>query len=168
MLVRGGAAWHGRDDWGWGVLHEAAVSGCQQVISWTFSRSVSGKNDRDKLGRTPLLAALMAGVGVEAVQELLLQGADPLLGDSVGRTCAEAAVLYCSPATARVVLDYCVNQEMEIDRELLLELAEDNQDMVDTIKSCCNLIYIKQAFLEPCLKSLSTVHTLLKDIHSNK
>ena len=52
-------------------------------------------NVPDKLGRTPLLAGLMAGANVEAVKELLEQGEDPGQEDEVGRGAPEAAVLYC-------------------------------------------------------------------------
>jgi ankyrin repeat protein len=163
VLVRKGADWRAKDDWGWKVQHEAAASGCQAVIKWTFSRSVSGNDDPDRLGRSPLLVALMSGVGCAAVEELLLQGADPGLVDEVGRTCPEAAVLYCSPHTVRVVLDACIAKKVEMDKTLLLELARDrenNMDMVDTINSCCNLVYIKQTLLE--LETLSMVTAQLK------
>ena len=38
MLVKRGAAWRDRDDWGWTVLHEAAASGHQ-----------TGQCDRDNV-----------------------------------------------------------------------------------------------------------------------
>ena len=52
-------------------------------------------NLADKLGRTPLLAGLMAGAGLEAVRELVVQGEDPGQEDEVGRGAPEAAILYC-------------------------------------------------------------------------
>ena len=52
-------------------------------------------NLADKLGRTPLLAGLMAGAGLEAVRELVEQGEDPSQEDEVGRGAPEAAILYC-------------------------------------------------------------------------
>ena len=147
VLVKAGAEWGARDDWGWTVHHEAAHTGSLPVIRWTFSRSSSGINTRDRLGRTPLLVALLSGVGHHAVQELLLQGADPGITDLVGRTCAEAATLYCSPSTLGMVLQHCITMKVMLDRELLLDLAGNNRDMVDTIKTNCNLVHIKQALL---------------------
>ena len=163
VLVRGGADWKAKDDWGWNVQHEAAASGCRAAIEWTFSRSASGTEDKDRLGRTPLLVALISGVEVGALEELLLQGADPEQVDDVGRTCPEAAVLYCSPDTVRMLLESCIARKMQMDKTLLLELAgdkEQNKEMVDTINSCCSLLYIKQTLLE--LETLSKVTAQLK------
>ena len=171
VLVRRGADWKARDDWGWVVQHEAARSGSQAVIRWTFSRSITGNNYKDRLGRTPLLVALMAGVSLQAVEELLLQGADPGIVDEVGRTCPEAAVLYCSPDVVKIVLDQCIAQNMDIDKTLLLDLAgdrEDKKDMVETINTCCNLLFIKQTLLEPCLETLTAAHPSLKSFNPNK
>ena len=61
-------------------------------------------NTKDKLGRTPLLLALLAGAAPPAVTELLNTGEDPSLEDDVGRTCTEAAVLYCSAAVVEIVI----------------------------------------------------------------
>ena len=109
LLVKRGANWKDKDDWGWTVLHEAAAAGnkgggscperiCSRLcagIQWVCKESKGLINLSDKLGRTPLLAGLMAGAGLEAVTELLAQGEDPSQEDEVGRGCPEAAILYC-------------------------------------------------------------------------
>ena len=109
MLVKRGANWKDKDDWGWTVLHEAAASGNKRGhsfltdtlesdrpgVQWVCKESKGLINSADKLGRTPLLAGLMAGAGLEAVAELLAQGEDPAQEDEVGRGAPEAAILYC-------------------------------------------------------------------------
>ena len=109
MLVKRGANWKDKDDWGWTVLHEAAASGNKRGhsfltdtlesdgpgVQWVCKESKGLINSPDKLGRTPLLAGLMAGAGLEAVAELLAQGEDPAQEDEVGRGAPEAAILYC-------------------------------------------------------------------------
>ena len=72
-------------------------------------------NLADKLGRTPLLAGLMAGAGLEAVTELVVQGEDPAQEDEVGRGAPEAAILYCdnkvgtrSESVTSSIIDYHV------------------------------------------------------------
>lgn len=74
------------------------------VIRWTALRCRGMSNTKDKLGRTPLLLALLAGAAPPAVTELLNTGEDPSLEDDVGRTCTEAAVLYCSAAVVEIVI----------------------------------------------------------------
>ena len=133
MLVRAGADWKATDDWGWRVQHEAAASGKKEVIRWTFGRSISGHNDKDQLGRTPLLVALMAGAREEAVEELLHQGADPGPADYVGRTCPEAAILYCTPEVAKLVLTISLGSLTDEVRKGLMDLArERDNDMQST------------------------------------
>ena len=61
-------------------------------------------NTQDKLGRTPLLVALMSGAGPEAVQVLVTEGEMVNITDEVGRTAAEAAILYCSSSVLEVIL----------------------------------------------------------------
>ena len=95
--MKRGAGWRDRDDWGWSVLHEAAAAGqqpgqvqpqigvptttCSEIdimivpgIHWVCRESKGLINVADKLGRSPLLAGLMAGAGLAAVTELLKQG----------------------------------------------------------------------------------------------
>ena len=156
LLVRSGADWKAKDDWGWKVQHEVAASGIRSAIKWTFGRSAGGNNDKDKLGRSPLLVALISGVDKDAVEELLQQGADPGLVDDVGRTCPEAAVLYCTPVILRIIIQACIHRKVEVDKDLLLELAEDQEnptEMMRTINSCCSLQHIKHTLLE--LETLS-------------
>ena len=95
MLIKKGAGWKERDDWGWNVLHEAAAADHPGMIQWICRESKGLINMSDRLGRTPLLAALMAGARLESVRELLDQGEDPGQEDEVGRGAPEAAVLYC-------------------------------------------------------------------------
>ena len=61
-------------------------------------------NTQDKLGRTPLLVALMSGAGAQAVQVLVTEGEMVNITDEVGRTAAEAAILYCSSPVLEVIL----------------------------------------------------------------
>ena len=95
MLIKRGAGWKEKDDWGWSVLHEAAAAGHSAGILWVCRESKGLINVADKLGRTPLLAGLMAGAKLDAVAELLRQGEDPGAEDEVGRGAPEAAILYC-------------------------------------------------------------------------
>ena len=128
MLVKRGANWKDKDDWGWTVLHETAATGRQEGIHWVCKESKGLINVQDKLGRGPLLVGLMAGAGLEAVKELLKQGEDAGQEDEVGRGCPEAAVLYCAPDVIRYILEFCENcdPKPDINRELLLEIAEDH------------------------------------------
>ena len=128
MLVKHGANWKDKDDWGWTVLHETAATGQLEGIHWVLKESKGLVNVEDKLGRGPLLVGLMAGAGVEVVKELLSQGEDPGQEDEVGRGCPEAAVLYCGPDVIRYILEFCINSDPkpEVNRELLLEIAEDH------------------------------------------
>lgn len=95
MLIKRGAGWKDKDDWGWSVLHEAAAAGHPAGILWVCRESKGLVSVMDKLGRTPLLAGLMAGAKLDAVAELLRQGEDPGAEDEVGRGAPEAAILYC-------------------------------------------------------------------------
>ena len=61
-------------------------------------------NTQDKLGRTPLLVALMSGAGSEAVEVLVREGEMVNITDEVGRTAAEAAILYCSSPVLEIIL----------------------------------------------------------------
>ena len=137
-LVKKGMDWKEKDDWGWTILHEVAAAGDAEGIRWVSLRSRGLSNTTDKLGRTPLLTALIAGAEVGAISELLLQGEDPGMEDDVGRTTAEAAVLYCSSEVVQVILKSCLKhnenaalanaEEIEIDKELLLLIAEDHEE----------------------------------------
>ena len=128
MLVKRGANWKDKDDWGWTVLHEAAAAGKLESIHWVLKESKGLINVQDKLGRGPLLVGLMAGIGLESVKELLRQGEDPGQEDEVGRGCPEAAVLYCSSEVIRYILEFCENFDPRpsMNKELLLEIAEDH------------------------------------------
>jgi ankyrin repeat protein len=98
------------------LLHEVAATGNVEAIRWVSSRSRGMTNVCDKLGRTPLLTALIAGAGAEAVQELLKNGEDPAEEDEVGRNTAEAAVLYCSTDVVQIILDATKKvQDNEVD-----------------------------------------------------
>lgn len=84
-------------------------------------------NNQDKLGRTPLLTALIAGAGGEAVEELLKNGEDIAEEDDVGRTAPEAAILYCSPEVIQAVLEATKkNEEIEINVDRLKDIAQDH------------------------------------------
>ena len=138
MLVKRGAAWKDKDDWGWNVLHETAAAGHVEGIHWVLKESKGLVNVQDKLGRGPLLVGLMAGAGLEAVKELLSQGEDPGQEDEVGRGCPEASVLYCAPEVIRYVLQYSrdFDPRPEVNREILLEIAQDHnksQEVTDII-----------------------------------
>ena len=126
-LAKHGIDWKEKDDWGWTLLHEVAATGNVEAIRWVTERSRGMANVCDKLGRTPLLTALIAGNGVEAVQELLNNGENPAEEDEVGRTPAEAAVLYCSADVVQIVLDATKkNKEIEVDADKLILIAEDH------------------------------------------
>ena len=128
-LVKQGISWKDKDDWGWTLLHEVAATGNAEAIRWVSQRSRGMSNVADKLGRTPLLTALIAGAGVEAVAELLKQGEDPGEEDDVGRTSAQAAVLYCSSEVVQIILEAAKkNDKIEFDEEQLLEIAEDHAE----------------------------------------
>ena len=85
-------------------------------------------NLADKLGRTPLLAGLMAGAGLEAVMELVVQGEDPSQEDEVGRGAPEAAILYCDNKVIQYLLEQCCRSDskVELNKKLLSEIAEDH------------------------------------------
>ena len=74
------------------------------MCQWMCQKSSAMSNAKDKLGRTPLLVALMSGEGVEAVEVLVREGEVVTITDEVGRTAAEAAILYCSAPVLEVVL----------------------------------------------------------------
>ena len=139
MLIKRGANWKDKDDWGWNVLHETASAGQLEGIHWVLKESKGLVNVQDKLGRGPLLVGLMAGAGLEAVKEMLRQGEDPGQEDEVGRGCPEAAVLYCAPDVIRYMLQFCDNFDPrpEVNRELLLEIAEDHykaEEVLEIVK----------------------------------
>ena len=116
-----------RGDWGWTLLHEVSSVGNAEAIRWVFSRSRCMTNVADKLGRTPLLTALIAGAGLDAVQELLNHGEDIAKEDEVGRNPAEASILYCCPDVIQIILDETKkDSENEIDIDILLLIAEDH------------------------------------------
>ena len=56
------ADWKVSDDWGWTALHEAAVSGNKEIIRFLMKECRDLINQKDKLGRTPLLLGLMSGI----------------------------------------------------------------------------------------------------------
>ena len=77
-----------------------------KIIStqWVCHKSSIMSNTQDKLGRTPLLVALMSGAEVEAIEVLVREGEMVNITDEVGRTAAEAAILYCSSSVLEVIL----------------------------------------------------------------
>ena len=77
-----------------------------KIIStqWVGHKSSIMSNTQDKLGRTPLLVALMSGAEVEAIEVLVREGEMVNITDEVGRTAAEAAILYCSSSVLEVIL----------------------------------------------------------------
>ena len=76
----------------------------RSLIQWVCQKSSLMSNTKDKLGRTPLLVALMSGAEAEAVQVLVTEGEMVNITDEVGRTAAEAAILYCSSSVLEVIL----------------------------------------------------------------
>ena len=74
------------------------------LLQWVCQKSSVMTNTRDKLGRSPLLVALMSGAGRAAVEVLVAEGEMVDMADDVGRSCAEAALLYCNKEVAEVVL----------------------------------------------------------------
>ena len=147
MLIKKGAGWKERDDWGWNVLHEAAAADHPGTIQWICRESKGLINMSDRLGRTPLLAALMAGARLESVRELLDQGEDPGQEDEVGRGAPEAAVLYCDTEVEKfnknLYVEHCVkviqhvlrrckaqdgDKKVDLNRSLLMEIAEDHAE----------------------------------------
>ena len=95
------------------------------------------RNTRDKLGRTPLLIALIYGAGADAVRELIFHGEDPTEEDDVGRTALEAALLYCSPDVIEVILNALKTSTKKmpvVNTEELLSIADDRTDS-DAVKS---------------------------------
>ena len=139
-LVKKGMNWKQKDDWGWTILHEVSAAGDARGIKWVSCHCSGLVNMKDKLGRTPLLTALMAGAPEDAVNELLEYGEDPGMEDDVGRSCPEAAVLYCSAAVVKLVIDACIKKNrsieademgedlIEIDKEKLLKVGEDHPE----------------------------------------
>ena len=69
------ADWKVRDDWGWTALHEAAVCGNKEIIRFLMKECRDLINQKDKLGRTPLLLGLMSGIDevIFAPQQYLVQ-----------------------------------------------------------------------------------------------
>ena len=63
LLKKFRADWRATDDWGWTALHEAAVSGNKEIIRFLMRECRDLVNQKDKLGRTPLLLGLMSGIG---------------------------------------------------------------------------------------------------------
>ena len=56
------ADWKVTDDWGWTALHEAAVRGHTDIIRFLMKECRDLVNQKDKLGRTPLLLGLLSGI----------------------------------------------------------------------------------------------------------
>ena len=126
-LVKHGVNWKEKDDWGWTLLHEVAATGDLEGIRWVTARSNTMTNIADKLGRTPLLTALIAGAKVEAVEELLNNGEEVTEEDEVGRTCAEAAILYCSVEVIKVILEATKEiDDIEVDIDKLILISDDH------------------------------------------
>ena len=126
-LAKHGYDWKEKDDWGWTLLHEVAAVGNAEAIRWVFSRSRCMTNIADKLGRTPLLTAVIAGAGADAIQELLNHGENIAEEDEVGRNAAEASILYCCPDVIQIILDATKkNSENEVDIDTLHLIAEDH------------------------------------------
>ena len=69
------ADWKVSDDWGWTALHEAAVCGNKEMIRFLMKECRDLINQKDKLGRTPLLLGLMSGIDevIFAPQQYLVQ-----------------------------------------------------------------------------------------------
>ena len=126
-LAKHGYDWKEKDDWGWTLLHEVAAAGNAEAIRWICSRTGCMKNVADKLGRTPLLTALIAGAGADAIQELLEHGENIEIEDEVRRNAAEAAILYCYLVVIQIILVATKkDSEIEIDIVTLLLIAEDH------------------------------------------
>ena len=142
-LVKKGMDWKEKDDWGWTLLHEVAAAKDAEGIKWVSLRSRDLSNITDKLGRTPLLTALIAGAGDEAVSELLKHGADPGIDDDVGRTTTEAAILYCSSPVIQIIIEACIQKnenesedtddKIEMDKANLLSIANGHPE-VEAVK----------------------------------
>ena len=62
LLKKFKADWRATDDWGWTALHEAAVSGNKEIIRFLMRECRDLVNQKDKLGRTPLLLGLLSGI----------------------------------------------------------------------------------------------------------
>ena len=56
------ADWKVTDDWGWTPLHEAAVSGNKEMMIFLMKECRDLINQKDKLGRSPLLLGLLSGI----------------------------------------------------------------------------------------------------------
>ena len=140
-LAKHGVDWKEKDDWGWTLLHEVAATGDLEAIQWVTARSNAMVNTADKLGRTPLLTALIAGAGAEAVKELIKNGEEVSEEDEVGRTCAEAAILYCSVAVIKVILEATKdNEDIELDIDKLILISEDHAQP-DNVKNMISSIF---------------------------
>ena len=141
-LAKHGYDWREKDEWGWTLLHEVAAADHAEAIRWVYSRSRCMTNIQDKLGRTPLLTALIAGAGVETVEELLKNGEDIAEDDDVGRTAAEASILYCSPEVIQTVLEATKNNEdIEVDVERLEDIAGDHPQP-DVVKKIIETVFV--------------------------
>ena len=136
-LVKHGYDWKEKDDWGWTLLHEVAALGNARAIEWVCERTRCMTNASDRLGRTPLLTALIAGVDITAVEELIKNGEDPTEEDDVGRSSAEAAILYCSPDVIQLILEAIVEKcgsEADLNGESLYSIAADHPQSQTVIR----------------------------------
>ena len=87
-------------------------------------------NIPEKLGRTPLLTALIAGAAVDAISQLLDHGEDPGTADDVGRTTAEAAVLYCSSAVVKLIIEACIKQNEKVEADEKNQIAATYDELI--------------------------------------
>ena len=129
-LVKKGMDWKEKDDWGWTLLHEVASAKDAAGIKWVSLRCRGLSNIPEKLGRTPLLTALIAGAAVDAISQLLDHGEDPGTADDVGRTTAEAAVLYCSSAVVKLIIEACIKQNEKVEADEKNQITATYDEMI--------------------------------------
>ena len=129
-LAKKGMKWNEKDDWGWTLLHEVAAARDAAGIRWVSLRCQGLSNISDKLGRTPLLTALIAGSEVDAISAILDHGEDPGIDDDVGRTTAEAAVLYCSSAVVKLIIEVCIKQNEKIASDEKSQITETVDELI--------------------------------------
>ena len=76
------------------------------------------------------MLALMSGAGAEAVAVLLSEGELVDITDDVGRSSAEAAILYCDAS----VVEMIIKSSGHHNKDILLSIAEDHPEEDEVIK----------------------------------